>query len=156
MIHITVVALGDKMPAWIQTGVEEYLKRLKEFAQCRIIEMPLIKRPKNGDISRIMTKEASFILNAIPKDAHIIALVINGQRFSSEGMAQKLMHIGHHTSHLCFLIGGPEGLASTVIEKSHSQWSLSDLTLPHPLVRVLLLESLYRAFSINANHPYHK
>lgn len=156
MLHITILALSNKMPEWVQMGVMEYTKRLKEYAHCRLIEIPLIKRSKNSDIPRILAKEAALMLDAIPKDAHIIALAIDGQRFSSETMAKKLSQLAHQTSHLCFLIGGPEGLASSVLEKCHVRWSLSDLTLPHPIVRVILLESLYRAFSMNANHPYHK
>ena len=156
MLRITLVTFGNKMPDWIQSGTMEYMKRLKEFTHCKLIEIPLIKRQKGVDISRIMDKEAASMRDAIPKDAYVIALTIDGSSFSSEMMAKKLSVIGHQTSHLCFLIGGPEGLSPRILEKSQAQWSLSALTLPHPMVRVVLLESLYRGFSMNANHPYHK
>lgn len=156
MLRITIVTFGHKMPGWIQAGVSEYLKRLKEFSNCSLIEIPLLKRHKGVDLQRIMDKETALMQEAMPKDAYVIALAIDGLSLSSEMMSKKLASIAHQTSHLCFLIGAPEGLSPQILMKCHAKWSLSALTLPHPLARVVLLESLYRAFSINANHPYHK
>ena len=144
------------MPSWVNTAVSEYSKRLKEFSQVNFIEIPLIKRGKTSDLTRIIEKEALLIKNAIPQNAHIIALAIDGEHFSSENLAKKLLATQLIAHHLCFIIGGPEGLSRETLACCQTSWSLSALTLPHPLARIVLLEALYRAFSINHNHPYHK
>lgn len=92
----------------------------------------------------------------MPNGARIIALEIEGKAFSSEELAMKITQLQQISSHLCFLIGGPEGLSSEILSYCDERWSLSKLTLPHPLVRIMLLETLYRAWSIMNNHPYHK
>lgn len=156
MLKITIIAIGSKMPGWVEAGAAEYTKRLKEHSQLKLIEIPLIKRGKSSDLNRIMDKEASDMLAHLPSQARIIALDIEGKSFSSPELAHRISQIQLEQSHLCFLIGGPEGLSPKVLEQCHERWSLSKLTLPHPLVRIILLETLYRAWSINANHPYHK
>jgi len=156
MLKITVVTMGNKMPAWVEQATKEYSKRLQDGVILSIVEIPLIKRGKSTDISRIMEKEMTLMSAAIPTNARIIALDITGESFSSEQLAEKIDRLQQITSHLCFLIGGPEGLSSTLIERSNERWSLSKLTLPHTLVRITLLETLYRAWSILHHHPYHK
>ena len=156
MFKITVVALGNKMPSWVNEATTEFNKRLQEFALVNWIEIPLIKRGKNTDLARIIEKESALMSEAIPSSAQVIALTIDGKTFSSENLAEKILAIQHISSHLCLLIGGPEGLSDTVLMRCQERWSLSKLTLPHPLVRIVLLEAIYRAFTINNNHPYHK
>lgn len=156
MLRITLIAVGHKMPQWINQGSIEYAKRLKEFAQLDLVEIPLIKRGSTHDLIRIQEKEAVLIQQAIPKDAYLIALTIGGQTFSSEQLVEKLNKIQLRHSRLCLLIGGPEGLLPRIEQQADECWSLSKLTYPHPLVRIILLEVLYRAFSIAANRPYHK
>ncbi len=156
MLKITLITIGAKMPSWVEQGAREYAKRLKETAQLKIIEIPLTKRGKSSNLNRILEKEADEIISNLPSQARIIALDIEGKTFSSPELAIKINQLQLETSHLCFIIGGPEGLMDKVLELSHEKWSLSKLTLPHPLVRVILLEALYRAWSINAGHPYHK
>ncbi|KTD00709.1 rRNA large subunit methyltransferase [Legionella geestiana] len=156
MLKITILALGDKMPAWVIECSREYTKRLGEWARVQVVEIPLQKRSKSHGLARILEKEASQLLAAIPADAHVVALDVEGSAFSSSALAQHLEKITAHAGHLCFLIGGPEGLAPEVLARAQSRWSLSALTLPHPLVRVVLTEALYRAFSLLNNHPYHK
>ncbi|MBA2651413.1 MAG: 23S rRNA (pseudouridine(1915)-N(3))-methyltransferase RlmH [Tatlockia sp.] len=156
MFKITLISCANKMPAWVNTAVSEFSKRLQDFASINLIEIPLSKRGKSTDLSRILEKEAALMSAAIPSGARIIALDISGESFSSEKLAAKLELLQQISSHLCFLIGGPEGLAQTLLDRSHERWSLSQLTLPHPLVRVVLLEALYRSWSIIHNHPYHK
>ena len=156
MLKITVITMGDKMPAWVEQAAKEYSKRLKDGVTLSIVEIPLIKRGKSTDISRIMEKEMILMNAAIPSNAHMIALDVAGESFSSEQLAKKIARLQQITSHLCFLIGGPEGLSSALIERSSERWSLSKLTLPHTLVRIVLLEALYRAWSILHHHPYHK
>jgi 23S rRNA (pseudouridine1915-N3)-methyltransferase len=156
MLKITIIACGNKMPAWVEEGVAEFSKRLKEYVQIQLVEIPLIKRSKSSGITKILEKEASLIAAALPLNARIIALEIDGQMFSSEQLAIKLESLQQISSHLCILIGGPEGLIEQTKKLCQECWSLSKLTLPHPLVRLILLETLYRAFSIIHNHPYHK
>ena len=156
MMKISLICCGNKMPSWINEGVAEFAKRLQEHAMFNLVEIPLSKRGKSSDLSRLLEKEADLMSQAIPSGARVIALEIGGETFSSEQLALKLERLQQISSHLCFLIGGPEGLAPELVASAHERWSLSQLTLPHPLVRVVLLETLYRAFSIIHNHPYHK
>ncbi|WP_058535312.1 23S rRNA (pseudouridine(1915)-N(3))-methyltransferase RlmH [Legionella saoudiensis] len=156
MLKITVITLGNKMPDWVTQGSNDYAKRFNDGIQLKIIEIPLIRRSKSSDLTRIMEKESALIKEALPTGARIIALEIEGKSFSSEELAQKITQLQQISSHLCFLIGGPEGLSQEVLKLCNERWSLSKLTLPHPLVRIILLETLYRAWSIMNNHPYHK
>jgi 23S rRNA (pseudouridine1915-N3)-methyltransferase len=156
MLKITVVAVGNKMPDWVVTGTNDYAKRFNDGIQLKLIEVPLTRRSKSSDLARIMEKEASLIQDAIPNGSRIIALDIGGKSFSSEELAAKISHMQQTASHFCFLIGGPEGFAKETLALCNERWSLSKLTLPHPLVRIILLETLYRAWSIINNHPYHK
>lgn len=156
MLKITVIAVGNKMPEWVVQGSNEYAKRFNDGIQLKMIEIPLIRRTKSSDLARIMEKEAASIKEAIPNGARLIALEIEGKTFSSEDLAQKITQLQQLSSHFCFLIGGPEGLAQETLALCDERWSLSKLTLPHPLVRIILLETLYRAWSIINNHPYHK
>ncbi|RUR09398.1 23S rRNA (pseudouridine(1915)-N(3))-methyltransferase RlmH [Legionella septentrionalis] len=156
MFKITLVTLGNKMPLWIQHGMQEYAKRLQDGIQLSLIEIPLIRRGKSADLSRILEKEMALMSAAIPAGARLIALDMKGEMFSSEGLAAKLARLQQVNSHVCVLIGGPEGLSSQLIKRSHEQWSLSKLTLPHPLARIVFIEAIYRAWCILHHHPYHK
>lgn len=156
MLKITIITLGNKMPGWVNEGSNEYAKRLNDGVQLKIIEIPLIRRSKSSDLSRILERESAFIRDALPNNARIIALEIEGKTFSSEELALKISQLQQTSSHLCFIIGGPEGLSQEILKLCDERWSLSKLTLPHPLVRIILLETLYRAWSIINNHPYHK
>jgi 23S rRNA (pseudouridine1915-N3)-methyltransferase len=156
MLKITLITMGNKMPNWVEQAAQDYAKRLQDGVALSIIEIPLIKRGKSTDISRIMEREMTMMSAAIPNNARIIALDVTGESFTSEQLADKIARLQQITSHLCFLIGGPEGLSSALIARSSERWSLSKLTLPHTLVRITLLEALYRAWSILHHHPYHK
>lgn len=156
MLKITVIALGNKMPDWVVKGSEDYIKRLQEGIQLKLIEIPLMRRNKSSDLARILEKESSCMQEAIPNKALLIALDSRGDSFDSRELAFKMTQLQQISSHFCFLIGGPEGLSSELLKHCQEKWSLSKLTLPHPLVRVVLLETLYRAWSIIHHHPYHK
>lgn len=156
MLKITIITLGNKMPDWVNQGTNEYAKRLKDGVQLKIVEIPLIRRSKSSDLSRILEKESELIRDALPNNARLIALEIEGKAFSSEELASKISQLQQTSSHFCFIIGGPEGLSQEILKLCDERWSLSKLTLPHPLVRIILLETLYRAWSIINNHPYHK
>lgn len=156
MLKITIITLGNKMPDWVVTGSNDYLKRFKDGIQVKIIEIPLISRSKSSDLARIMEKESALIKESLPNGARLIALDIEGKSFSSDELAIKITQLQQISSHFCLIIGGPEGLSSDILKLCDERWSLSKLTLPHPLVRIILLETLYRAWSIINNHPYHK
>lgn len=156
MLKVSLISVANKMPEWVNLAVSEYSKRLQEYMPIHWIDIPLIRRGKATDLSRILEKESIAMKAAIPIGARIIALDRIGKMFDSEQLAKQLEHLEQTEHKLCFLIGGPEGLSSSLLAESQEQWSLSKLTLPHPLVRVTLLEALYRAWSINNHHPYHK
>lgn len=156
MLKITIITLGNKMPDWVTKGSNDYAKRFGDGVVLKIIEIPLMRRSKSSDISRILEKEAALMKEAIPNGARVIALAIDGKTFSSEDLALKITQLQQQHSHFCFLIGGPEGLSLDVLNRCDERWSLSKLTLPHPLVRIMLLETLYRSLSIINHHPYHK
>ena len=144
------------MPSWVNEGVQEYTKRLQDGVLLNLIEIPLLRRGKTHDISRIREKEMERMRANIPAGAYLIALDAGGKSFTSEELAKKMANLQHINSHLCFLVGGPEGLSKEMIGLCQERWSLSKLTLPHPLVRVVFIEAIYRAWSILNNHPYHK
>ena len=155
-MQIHLIAVGDKMPRWVQQGYDEYAKRLPAECALRLVEIPAGRRGKNADIARTVRDESKRILAAVPKGATVVALEVGGRSWSTEQLAQQLddwMGRGHD---LALLVGGPDGLGEAARQAAGQHWSLSPLTLPHPLVRVVLAEQLYRAWSILRNHPYHR
>ncbi|MCH9755958.1 MAG: 23S rRNA (pseudouridine(1915)-N(3))-methyltransferase RlmH [Gammaproteobacteria bacterium] len=156
MLEITLIAMGNKMPNWVSDAASEFTKRLREAFKLNLIEIPLLRRTHTHDITNVLEKEALKLQQALPKNAYVIALDAKGKQFSSEKLAEHLGKLQHITGHICFVIGGPEGLPQSLLTTSRERLSLSNLTLPHPIARVVLLEALYRSWSILNNHPYHK
>lgn len=155
-MNIHLIAVGEKMPAWVQQGYEEYAKRMPRECSLKLVEIAPGKRGKNADIARAMRDEGQRMLAAIPKGARVIALEVNGRNWRTEQLAEQLGNWLGGGQDVALLVGGPEGLSDEARAAAQQQWSLSPLTLPHPLVRVLLSEQLYRAWSILNNHPYHR
>ncbi|QOH79055.1 23S rRNA (pseudouridine(1915)-N(3))-methyltransferase RlmH [Plesiomonas shigelloides] len=155
-MKLQLVAVGTKMPAWVETGFQEYVRRFPKDMPFELLEIPAGKRSKNADIKRILEKEGEQTLAAIPKGNRIVTLDIPGKPWTTEQLAEQLERWKQDGRDVSFLIGGPEGLAPSCKAAADQSWSLSPLTLPHPLVRVVVAESLYRAWSITANHPYHR
>lgn len=155
-MRIRIIAVGTKMPSWVEEGYGEYAKRMPRDCTVELLELPLAQRGKNTDIAKTIEKEGDDILAAIGKGDQIIALDVKGKSWSTEDLAGQMAHWRMSGSNYCILIGGPDGLSAQCLAKAHARWSLSDLTLPHPLVRILLIEQLYRACTILQNHPYHK
>lgn len=155
-MKITIIAVGTKMPAWVQQGYDEYARRFPRDLPLDIIEIQAGKRGKNADIKRILEQEGDKMLAAVAKGSKIVTLEVTGDNWSSPQLASRLTDWQRDGRDVCLLIGGPEGLSPACIAASEAKWSLSALTLPHPLVRVVLAESLYRAWSISTNHPYHR
>ena len=155
-MKLILIAVGSKIPAWVQSGYDEYSRRFPRDMPLELIEIAAGKRGKNADIKRILELEGEKMLAAVPKGSRIVTLEVTGANWSSPMLAGKLTDWQRDGRDVCLLVGGPEGLAPACIAASEAKWSLSALTLPHPLVRVVLAESLYRAWSICTNHPYHR
>lgn len=153
---IRILAIGNKMPSWIHEGFREYAKRFPPSCQIELIEIPAEKRSKQADISRIIEEEGKKILTILKSNHRVIALNIKGQSWSTEQLSNHLKNWHLEGRNTDLLIGGPDGLSNSCLQKAEMQWSLSSLTLPHPLVRIILIEQLYRALSIMQNHPYHR
>lgn len=156
-MRIKLIAVGTRMPAWVEEGYNEYAKRLpRGDMSVELVELPLAKRGKNADIARAMDAEGEAMIAAIGKGDRVIALDVLGRSFSTEKLADKLADWRMDGQGISLLVGGPDGLAPKALALADEKWSLSALTLPHPLVRVLLMEQLYRAWTLLNNHPYHK
>ena len=151
-----LIAVGTKMPAWVEEGYQEYARRMPANMPLLLTEIPSKHRGKNADIPRLLKEEGQKMLDAVPKSARIVALDPAGKQQTTEQLAEsfeKWMSLG---SDVALLVGGPEGLAPQCLQTAHEKWSLSKLTFPHPLVRVVVAEALYRAWSVMTNHPYHR
>ncbi|WP_094751691.1 23S rRNA (pseudouridine(1915)-N(3))-methyltransferase RlmH [Psychromonas sp. CD1] len=155
-MRIQLIAVGTKMPDWIEKGYQEYARRFPKEMQLELVEIQPGKRGKNADIKRILKKEGQLTLAAIPKGNKIITLEVTGNSWTTEQLATEMRKWKLDGRNISLLIGGPEGLAPECIAKAEQRWSLSTLTLPHPLVRVITAESLYRAYTLTINHPYHR
>lgn len=155
-MKLQLIAVGTKMPKWVETGYNEYQRRFPKDMPLELIEIPAGKRGKNADITRILHKEGESMLAAISKGNRIVILDIPGKPWDTEQLAQQLEYWKRDARDVSILIGGPEGLSPACKAAAEQSWSLSPLTLPHPLVRVVMAESLYRAWSITTNHPYHR
>lgn len=155
-MNIYLLAVGNKMPDWVNKAYYEYSKRLNADCQLKLIEIAPGKRGKNADLARIKLQEGEKLLAAIPKGSLVVALEVKGRAWSTEELAKQLDGWLHSGQDIALLIGGPEGLSDACVARADVKWSLSPLTLPHPLVRVLLSEQIYRAYSILKNHPYHR
>lgn len=153
---IHVIAVGTKMPDWVNQGVNEYLRRMPAECQVKFVELPLGQRVKSKNIKQAMQQEEKSILAAIPANAYVIALEINAKIWSTEILSEKMQDWMQSGKDVALLVGGPDGMTQACLNKASERWSLSNLTLPHPLVRIVLAEQLYRALMIIKNHPYHK
>jgi 23S rRNA (pseudouridine1915-N3)-methyltransferase len=155
-MRISIIAVGTKMPDWVKQGVDEYHRRLPRELGVRWLEIPLARRDKGSDGPMLSAREGVELLKAIPDGDRVIALDVGGRRLSTEDLAGRLKAWQMSGDNYSLLIGGPDGLSEDCLARADQRWSLSDLTLPHPLVRVLLAEQLYRAWTITVNHPYHR
>ncbi len=151
-----IVAIGDRMPAWIAEGFSEYARRMAHEMHLELIEIASRRRAGERDPSRAIKAEGAAVLAAIPRDCHVVALDGAGNAWSSEHLARQLDGWRMQSRDLALLIGGADGHDAQVLARADQRWSLGPLTLPHMLVRVLVAEQLYRAVSILSHHPYHR
>jgi 23S rRNA (pseudouridine1915-N3)-methyltransferase len=155
-MKIQLVAVGTKMPDWVQKGYNEYAKRLPKDLAPNLVELASGHRAKNAPIHGAVSAEGQAILAAVGPADWVIALDVVGDSWTTEAFAKQLANFRMDGRNLAFVIGGPDGLAPEVLSRANVKWSLSKLTLPHPLVRVLFIEQLYRAWTLLNGHPYHK
>ena len=144
------------MPGWVSEGFNEYARRFPPEMKVVLEEIPLAKRGRNADVARAIRQEGERMQALLSGTDHVIALDERGRSWSTQTLAEKMESWRADGRDLAFLVGGPDGLAPACRAQAEQQWSLSPLTLPHPLVRVLLVEQLYRAWTITQNHPYHR
>jgi len=155
-MRIRLLAVGTKMPAWVTSGYQEYAKRLSQDFQLELVELAVGHRGKGADMARAIRSEGDAMLAAIPKGDKVIALCVDGKNWSTERLAQQAEEWRMDGHNLTLLVGGPDGLDPRCVAVADQRWSLSALTLPHPLVRIVLAEQLYRAWTLLQGHPYHK
>ena len=155
-MRIHLISSGNRMPRWVQEGYEEYAKRMPLECSLRLVEIAPGRRGKGIDAKRAVAEEGERMLRALPKGARVIALDVGGRSWSTEQLSARLDGWLADGRDLALLVGGPEGLAPACLERAEGRWSLSPLTFPHPLVRVVLAEQLYRAWSLLKGHPYHR
>lgn len=155
-MRLGIVAIGTRMPGWVQTGYEEYARRLPRECPLELRELPLSPRGKNTDLARAIAREGDAMLDVLPAQERVVALDVRGTPQTTESIAQALRQWQREGGNTSFLIGGPDGLAPACLQRASLRWSLSGLTLPHPLVRIVLAEQLYRAWSLLQGHPYHR
>jgi 23S rRNA (pseudouridine1915-N3)-methyltransferase len=155
-MNIYLMSIGNRMPRWVVEGYEEYARRLPAEMALHLVEIPPGHRGKKADLQRTLKDEGARMLKALPKNCRVVVLDVRGKLWSTERLADNLQQWMDEGRDLALLVGGPEGLAEACLERAELSWSLSHLTFPHPLVRVVLAEQLYRAWSLISNHPYHR
>lgn len=155
-MRISIVTIGTRMPAWVEQGVEEYSRRMPRELGLQWKELPLAQRGKGTSPEQLREREGEQILKAVTPGDRVVALDVRGKSLSTPQLAKQLADWQMSGDNFSLLIGGPDGLSDPCLQRAERRWSLSDLTLPHPLVRILLAEQLYRAWTITVNHPYHR
>lgn len=159
-MNINIIAIGDVKEKYLRDAIKEYEKRLKPYANLSIIELSeekLSNNPSDAEIIQAMDKEGERILEKINPRAFVFALCIEGKQITSEEFSHKIDQVGlDGYGHISFIIGGSNGLSQEVKMRANHKLSFSKMTFPHQLMRVVLLEQVYRAYKISRNEPYHK
>lgn len=155
-MQMYLIAVGRRVPAWVQEGYQEFARRLPAECRLNLREISAPARTRSVDIARLVRREGERMLAAVPDDALAIALDVDGKTWDTGQLARRLEEWMGEGRDVAFLVGGPDGLAPACRARAELTWSLSPLTLPHMLVRIVLAEQLYRAWSICAGHPYHR
>jgi len=160
MLHINIICVGKLKEKYLQDALSEYSKRLSKYCNLNIIELPDEKLPNNLNdslINQIKQKESNNILSHIEKGSYVLALDLKGKQFSSEEFSKKITDISINSfSSITFIIGGTLGLYENVLKNSNELICFSKMTFPHQLIRIFLLEQIFRAFKISNNETYHR
>ena len=155
-MHIHALAIGTRMPAWVQDGVSNYQKRLPRHIDFGFQELPAAQRSSGTNPEKQKQKEGELMLKALHEPSYVIALDERGKSWTSVELARQLENWLANQPRVALLIGGADGLADSCRQRADDTWSLSPLTLPHALVRVVLAEQIYRAWTLVQGHPYHR
>ena len=159
-MNISVISVGKLKEKYLKLGIEEFSKRLSKYCKLDLIELEDEKCPENlseKDMEIVKNKEGQRILSKIKNNSYVIALAIDGKNLSSEELADIISKLAvRGNSHITFIIGGSLGLSDEVLKRADYKLSFSKMTFPHQLMKLILLEQVYRAFRINNNEPYHK
>lgn len=155
-MRIHLIAVGQRQPAWVDEGYREFARRLPPECALTLVEIPAERRARNADIARLREREGERMLAALPRDGLVIALEVGGRSWSTEQLAVELERWRGAGRDVALLVGGADGLAPGCLARAEQSWSLSPLTLPHALVRVVIAEQIYRAWTILRGHPYHR
>jgi 23S rRNA (pseudouridine1915-N3)-methyltransferase len=156
MLRLSLLTASNRQPAWVDAGAADYAKRLRGRCALEIKTVPLARRTDSTPIDRAVAEEGERLLAAVPAGAHVVALCEGGKAWSTKELAAKLeawMQLG---APVALLVGGPDGLSPACVARANERWSLSNLTLPHGLVKIVVAEALYRAWSVLERHPYHR
>lgn len=156
MLLIRLISVSNKPPAWISEGFREYAKRLSSVCRLELVEIPVEKRNNQKNPQPFIEREGEKMLALIKPASTVVTLEVQGKSWSTQDLSKHMQGWFQEGKPIDFLIGGPDGLAPACLQRAQFRWSLSALTLPHLLVRVLLAEQIYRAWTILQNHPYHK
>jgi len=155
-MHLLLAAVGQRMPAWVGQAWSEYARRFPRGLPLELREVPLARRGRNADVRALCAAEGDALLASVPAGSRIIAMDEGGRQWSTAELAKQLETWMREEKTVCFLVGGPDGLPGECLERAQDVWSLGRLTLPHPMVRIVVAEQLYRAWTITRNHPYHR
>ena len=159
MLNVKFITLGTLKEAYLRDAAAEYEKRLGAFCRFELVQLKeerLSDDPSESEIKNALSKESEKILALIPARAYVVAMCVEGKQLTSPELAEKLEEISSRTSDVCFIIGSSFGLSDTVKQRADLRLSVSKLTFPHQLMRVILLETVYRAFNIQKGTRYHK
>jgi 23S rRNA (pseudouridine1915-N3)-methyltransferase len=155
-VKLRVLAAGTRLPGWVDAACADYGKRFASDLKFELIEVPLAQRGVRADMARAVAREGEKMLSAIRADDFVVALDVRGKTMSTAELASWLSARTQEGRDLAFLIGGPDGLARACLDRANLRLSLSALTFPHSLARLMLVEQLYRAYSLGKGHPYHR
>jgi 23S rRNA (pseudouridine1915-N3)-methyltransferase len=151
-----LIAAGTRLPDWVNEGFRDYQKRLRSPLVLELVEIPIATRRAGENPQRAITREGEHMLAALGRDDYVVALEVKAKSMTTEQVSSWLAERLREARPLVLLIGGPDGLSDACRARANHTWSLSPLTLPHGLVRVVLAEQIYRAMSMLAGHPYHR
>ncbi|MBT8107318.1 MAG: 23S rRNA (pseudouridine(1915)-N(3))-methyltransferase RlmH [Gammaproteobacteria bacterium] len=155
-MHIRLLAVGDRQPSWVDDAFAVYSARMPREWKFRLEVIPTVRRSKNDKSRQATEAEGKLILDRLDASEQVVLLDERGRQLDSRALAAKLTDWQHAGRDLCFIVGGPDGVSAGVRQRADFTWSLSSLTLPHGLARVLLSEQLYRGHALQTGHPYHR
>lgn len=155
-MKIQLLAAGTKPPGWVTDGFCEYQKRMPGECSVELVEFGIAKRSKNTSVDKLKQEEEDKLNQQFEKGARVVALDRSGKQWSTPQLADRLTDWMQSGQNVQLVIGGPDGLSDGVLNRANEHWALSNLTFPHFMVRVLVMEQLYRAWCVIKNHPYHK